>query len=171
MSELVAHAGYSDDIFRILRVALYVLAQSAYEYVKILFFFRVFRPPDFIQSYAHRPSPCPQSRLGGQPRREAMVEADNKRINESRASLLQRKADLEDKIARASQAADNMASIEKFCELVRRNIDNLTDEDKKLAAQALDVKVHVYPDRINIEGIIPILDNIPSDYVTSRLEE
>ena len=99
---------------------------------------------------------------------EAMVEADNRRINESRASLLQRKADLEDKIARASQAADNMASIEKFCELARRNIDDLTEEDKKLAAKALDVKVHVYPDRINIEGIIPILDTIPSDYLTSR---
>ena len=99
---------------------------------------------------------------------EKMVEADNRRINESRASLLQRKADLEDKIARASQAADNMASIEKFCELARRNIDDLTEEDKKLAAKALDVKVHVYPDRINIEGIIPILDTIPSDYLTSR---
>jgi site-specific DNA recombinase len=99
---------------------------------------------------------------------EEMVEADNKRINESRASLMQRKADLEDKIARASQAANNMASIEKFCELARRNIDDLTDEDRKLAAKALDVKVHVYPDRINIEGIIPILDDIPSDYLTSK---
>ena len=102
---------------------------------------------------------------------EAMVEADNRRINESRASLLQRKADLEDKIARASQAADNMASIEKFCELARRNIDDLTEEDKKLAAKALDVKVRVYPDSVNIEGIIPILDDIPSDYLTSKCSE
>jgi hypothetical protein len=86
-------------------------------------------------------------------------------------SVLQRKPDLKDKIARASQAANNMASIEKFCELARRNIDDLTDEDKKLAAKALDVKVHVYPDRINIEGIIPILDTIPSDYLTSRCSE
>jgi len=102
---------------------------------------------------------------------EEMVEADNKRINESHASLMQRKADLEDKITRAAQAADNMTSIEQFCQLVRHNIDNLTDEDKKLAVKALDVKVRVYPDTVNIEGIIPILDDVPSDYLTSRCSE
>lgn len=99
---------------------------------------------------------------------EGMVEADNKRINENRTLLMQRKADLEDKIARAAQASDNMASIQQFCEVARHNIDNLTDEDKKLAALALDARVYVYPDRINIEGIIPILEAIPSDYLTSR---
>ncbi len=102
---------------------------------------------------------------------EKMVEADNKRINESRTTLMQRKAELEDKIDRAAQAADHMASIEQFCELARRNIDTFTDEDKKLAAQMLDAKVYVYPNSVNIEGIIPILDDIPSDYVTSRCLE
>lgn len=55
--------------------------------------------------------------------------------------------------------------------VARRNIDNLTDEDKKLAAKALDAKVHIHPDRINIEGIIPILDDVPPDYLTSRCSE
>jgi len=64
-----------------------------------------------------------------------------------------------------------MASIEQFCELARRNIDNLTDEDKKLAAQMLDAKVNIYPDTVNIEGIIPILDDVSSDYVTLRCSE
>jgi len=99
---------------------------------------------------------------------EEMVEADNKRINESRTSLLQRKADLEDKIAQAAKAVDNVASIEQFCQLVRRNVDDFTDEDKKMAAKALDLKVRVYPERVNIEGIIPILDNVPSNYLTLR---
>ena len=99
---------------------------------------------------------------------EVMIEADNKRINESRITLMRRKADLEDKIGQAAQAADNMASIEQFCELARCNIENFTDEDKKLATKALDVKVYVHPDRINIEGIIPILDDVPSNYLTSR---
>ncbi|MBA7695178.1 hypothetical protein ES703_103800 [subsurface metagenome] len=99
---------------------------------------------------------------------EQMVEADNKRINESRASLVQQKADLEDKIAQAAQAGDNMASIEQFCELVRHNIEDFTDEEKKLAAKALDLKVRVYPDTVKIEGIIPILENMSSDYLTSR---
>ncbi len=100
-----------------------------------------------------------------------MVEADNKRINESRVSLLQRKADLEDKIDRALQAADSMASIERFCELATRNIDTFTDEDRKLAAKALDLKVHAYPDRVNIEGIIPIPEDIPSQRLTSKCSE
>lgn len=102
---------------------------------------------------------------------EAMVETDNKRINESRASLLQRKADLEEKIAEAAKAADNMAGIEKFCELASCNVDTLTDEDKKLLAKSLDLKVRIYPERVSIDGIIPILDNIDSHYLTSRCSE
>lgn len=102
---------------------------------------------------------------------EKMVEADNKRINENRASLMQRKADLEEKIVSAAHAANNMVSIEQFCELARRNIDTFGDEDKKLATQMLDAKVYVYPDSVNIEGIIPILEDIPSDYLTSRCSE
>ena len=98
---------------------------------------------------------------------EKMVEADNKRINESRTSLMQRKADLEDKVAQAARTADNMAGIEKFCQMASRNVDTLTDEDKKVLAKALDLKVRIDPERVNIDGDIPILDNIPSDYLTS----
>ena len=99
---------------------------------------------------------------------EKMVEIDNRRINESRTSLMQRKADLEDKLAQAARAADNMAGIEKFCEMASSNVDTLTDEDRKLLAKALDLKVRIDPERVNIDGDIPIVDNIPSDYLTSR---
>ena len=102
---------------------------------------------------------------------EKMVEIDNRRINESRISLMQRKVDLEDKVAQAARVTDNMAGIEKFCEMASRNVDTLTDEDRKLLAKALDLKVRVDPDRVNIDGDIPILDNIPSDYLTSRCSE
>jgi hypothetical protein len=56
----------------------------------------------------------------------------------------------------------------KSTTVVRRNLDNLTDEDKKLAAQMLDAKVYVYPDTVSIDGVIPILDDAYSDYLTSR---
>jgi len=102
---------------------------------------------------------------------EGMVEADNKRINEKRASLVQQKADLEDKIAQAAQANDNMAAIEKFCELARQNIEDFTEEDKKLTAKALGLRVRVYPDTVNIEGIIHIGDDVSPDYLTSRCSE
>jgi DNA repair exonuclease SbcCD ATPase subunit len=99
---------------------------------------------------------------------EQMVEADNKRINGNRTLLMQRKAELEHNIADAVQAASNMDNIEKFCELASRDISKFTEEDKKLAMQMLDAKVFIYPDRINIEGIIPIFKDIPSNYLTSR---
>ena len=99
---------------------------------------------------------------------EAMVEADNNRINESRTSLLQRKADLEEKMTQAAEATDNMASIEKFCELARRNVDTLTDEDKKLLAKSLDLKVRICHESVSIDGIIPILEDVDSEYLTSR---
>jgi len=102
---------------------------------------------------------------------EELVEADNKRINGSRTSLMQRKADLEDKMAQAAQTVDNMASIEKFCELTSRNIDILTDEDRKLLAKALDLKVRIEPQKVSIDGIIPISDNMSCDYLTPRCSE
>jgi hypothetical protein len=102
---------------------------------------------------------------------EKMVEADNKRINESRTSLMQRKADLEDKVAQAARAADSMAGIKKFCRTASRNVDTLTDEDRKELAKALGLKVRIDPERVNIDGDIPILDNIPSDYLASRCSE
>ena len=102
---------------------------------------------------------------------EALVEADNKRINGSRTSLMQRKTDLEAKVVQAVQAVDNIASIEKFCELASRNVDTLTDEDKKLLTKALDLKVRIEPQRVSVDGIIPIADNMSSDYLTLRCSE
>jgi len=100
-----------------------------------------------------------------------MVEADNKRINESRTSLMQRKADLEEKVAQAARAADSMAGIKKFCRMASRNVHTLTDEDRKELAKALGLKVRIDPKRVNIDGDIPILDNVPSDYLASKCSE
>ncbi len=60
-----------------------------------------------------------------------------------------------------------MESIERFCAVVRQNLGELTFEDKRLALEALSIKVWVDGDNLEIEGAIPIVeDDIQS--ITSR---
>ena len=49
-----------------------------------------------------------------------------------------------------------MESIERFCELVRQNLGDFTFDDKRLALEALQIKVIVDGDSVNIEGAIPV---------------
>jgi len=101
---------------------------------------------------------------------EETVVAENKRINGQRAILEQRKIELETRIEQARETEINMESIERFCEVVRQNLGEFTFEDKRLALEALSIKVWVDGDRLEIEGAIPITgDDIQS--ITSRCSE
>lgn len=63
-----------------------------------------------------------------------------------------------------------MKSIERFCEVVRQNLDEFTFEDKRLALEALSIKVWVEGNKLEIERAIPISgDDIQS--ITSRCSE
>ncbi len=46
--------------------------------------------------------------------------------------------------------------LEKFCATVRQNLDQCAIYDKRLALDALDVKVVTTPDRVEVQGVIPI---------------
>ncbi len=87
---------------------------------------------------------------------EEMIKADNKRINGERDVLDQRKGDLETRIEQAKQTEVNMESIEQFCELVRQNLGDFTFNDKRLTLEALQIRVRLDGNNINIEGAIPI---------------
>ncbi|GAI86655.1 unnamed protein product, partial [marine sediment metagenome] len=87
---------------------------------------------------------------------EETVIAENKRINGQRAILEQRKGELETRIEQAKQTEANMESIERFCDLVRQNLGDFTFEDKRLALEALQIRVRLDGNNINIEGAIPI---------------
>jgi len=101
---------------------------------------------------------------------EETVVAENKRINEQRAILEQRKSELETRIEEAKETEINMESIERFCELVRQNLGDFTFNDKRLALEALSIKVWVNGNEINIEGAIPVAgDDIVS--TTPRCSE
>jgi len=87
---------------------------------------------------------------------EETVEAENKRINGQRDLLKQRRAELGARLEQARETEVNMESIERFCEVVRQNLGEFTFEDKRLALEALSIKVWVDGNNLEIEGAIPI---------------
>jgi len=101
---------------------------------------------------------------------EETVVAENKRINGQRDLLKQRKSELEARLEQARETEVNMESIERFCEVVRQNLGEFTFEDKRLALEALSIKVWVDGNNLEIEGAIPIAgDDIQS--ITSKCLE
>ena len=101
---------------------------------------------------------------------EETVVAENKRINGQRDLLKQRRSELEARLEQARETEVNMESIERFCEVVRQNLSEFTFEDKRLALEALSIKVWVEDNKLEIEGAIPISgDDIKS--ITSRCSE
>ncbi len=101
---------------------------------------------------------------------EETVIAENNRINGQRDTLNERRVELETRLEQARQTVVNFESIERFCELVRQNLGEFTFEDKRLALEALQLKVWVDGNDINIEGAVPIAgDDIVS--ATPRCSE
>lgn len=99
---------------------------------------------------------------------EETVVAENKRINEQRDVLKQRRIELETRIEQARQIDVNFESIEQFCEQWRQNLGEFTFEDKRLALEALQLKVWVDGDDEPImEGAIPIPE-VDFQSITSR---
>jgi len=87
---------------------------------------------------------------------EETVVAENRRINGQRDLLKQRRTELEARLEQAKETEVNMESIERFCEVVRQNLSEFTFEDKRLALEALSIKVWVEGNKLEIEGAIPI---------------
>jgi len=101
---------------------------------------------------------------------EETVVAENKRINGQRDLLKQRRTELEARLEQARETEVNMESIDRFCEVMRQNLGEFTFEDKRLALEALSIKVWVEGNKLDIEGAIPIAgDDIQS--ITSRCFE
>ena len=58
--------------------------------------------------------------------------------------------------ARLSHIADAEIKLNEFCQRVRQNLDNATIHDKRLALEALDIRVTASNQSIDIKGIIPV---------------
>ncbi|MFC2032625.1 recombinase family protein, partial [Chloroflexota bacterium] len=83
---------------------------------------------------------------------EELVIKENQKINDDRAVLLQRKAELKAKIEQAKQATVDMDNIKLVCDIVSNSLGNLTYEDKRLAIEALDIKVWINHNELIMEG-------------------
>jgi hypothetical protein len=86
---------------------------------------------------------------------EEIIIRENEKINKSRVDFSARKSELENKVFQAKTTLVNMDSIQAFCKLARKNTDNFTFEEKRLALRALQAKVVVDGEKITLEGAIP----------------
>jgi len=89
---------------------------------------------------------------------EETIDKENERINQYRHELEQQRAKLEDYIATVKQMDVDIQGIKEACELVRNNLTELSFENKRLALEALSIKIRIDGEDINIEGSIPISD-------------
>ena len=99
---------------------------------------------------------------------EEMAVSENKKYNQERADLLKRKTELEAKIVQIKQVKANVVSIDRFCGMIKKSLGGLTFEDKRLAFEALGIKVWVKGDEVTIEGAIPIGEECAFDTLTPR---
>ena len=62
-----------------------------------------------------------------------------------------------------SQVVDAEANLSEFCQRIRQNLENADIQDKRLALDALDIRVKASAQSIDIKGVIPIeIKSMPS---------
>lgn len=94
---------------------------------------------------------------------EEAFKASIAQLGEEVRALQQEKSQLEKRIEASNQFELSVEDMRGACELVRRNLKGLSFEDKRLALEALQVKVWIDGDNVAIEGAIPLLaENIES---------
>ena len=79
-------------------------------------------------------------------------------LGEEIRMLQQEKERLQEWISASSQYTLSVEDIKKACVSVKRNVKGLGFEDKRLALEALQIKVLIDGDDISIEGAIPIAE-------------
>ena len=71
-------------------------------------------------------------------------------------ALQREKTRLEREIQTNQQFRPDLQDIKKACELERQNLRNLSPDDKRQAMEALQVKVLIDGNTVEIEGAIPV---------------
>ena len=90
---------------------------------------------------------------------ESMVEAENAKTNLERKGLKERKAEVRARIEQSRQAEVGIESIEQALTTIRANLNNLSFESKRLALEALNIRIILGKNNIAIEGFLPIRYN------------
>lgn len=91
----------------------------------------------------------------GQVTKDYVLDEVNKLKRECEADQeeLQKLKDTRDKL---SHVADTEIKLNEFCERVRQNLDDATIQDRRLALDALDIRITASTQTIDIKGVIPI---------------
>jgi site-specific DNA recombinase len=80
-------------------------------------------------------------------------------LNKQKAELEVQKAELERKIKESKQAKIDMEKVEQFCTSVKQNLASFSFQEKKLALEALRIKLWINGDQLTIEGAVPLPDS------------
>jgi SMC interacting uncharacterized protein involved in chromosome segregation len=91
----------------------------------------------------------------GEVTKDYVLDEINRLKNECQADEeeLQKLKETKDKL---SHITDAEIKLNEFCQRVRQNLDNANIQDKRLALEALDIRVTASTQSIDIKGIIPV---------------
>ena len=89
---------------------------------------------------------------------EEMVVAENKRLNQKRASLQAQKTELETQVKASQEATISLPKLEQFVKLMRDRISALDFEAKRMALDMLSIKVWLDGNHLEVTGVIPVED-------------
>lgn len=84
-----------------------------------------------------------------------MVTKENERINRKRAELRREIKETEKKLEQAKDSHVDPKSVEEFCRIASQNLSGFGHTEKKLALEALKIRVLIYGEAVELEGVLP----------------
>ena len=87
---------------------------------------------------------------------EELLEVETRRLKQVQRQANSEYQKLNRQWATMSQAAEQMKSLETYCEWASQNLENLDFEQKRLVLEALDLKVVVDRKEVMIRGFLPV---------------
>jgi site-specific DNA recombinase len=93
----------------------------------------------------------------------AMLQTELRRVRRDREALEARLSDLRHQLAEIERLATAELTLTEACERVRANVDGLDFEGRRLALEALDIEVTVWPDMAEMRGLLPTT-SIPNSH-------
>jgi site-specific DNA recombinase len=84
------------------------------------------------------------------------IERELQRLARERDRLTSEKKALEERLAERAVTPDDIQAVREFCQRVAQNLGSLSLEEKRLALEALQVSITVEPDKLVLDGALPL---------------
>jgi len=85
-----------------------------------------------------------------------LLEIETRKLKEAKRKANITYEELKNQQLKISQLAEQMESIETYCEWASQNLENLNFDQKRLVLEALDVQVAVDGKKVMIRGFLPV---------------